>query len=111
MAGFLETFKVGPPGAEISIVSANYVTDLNVRLTMARTDTRTLIKEMTASVLRRHQCEATLVLDGMPEAMALGLASLNGIADQEMALVFANDWLIKSESYVLETDSTFTLKS
>lgn len=111
MAGLLSTIKIGPPGAEISIVSADYVTGLRLQLDSARSDTRTLIRETTASLQRRHLGEAILTLDAVPEATALGLASLNGIADQELAFVFANDWLIKSESYVLETTTTFTMKS
>ena len=113
MAGFLETFKLGPPGYEITF-GDEQDQPLGFEMTIGpeRLDAKNIIKENASSLLRRYGVDFSVTFDGIPEATMLALSSLSGRRDQEFAFIFADAWPLSSEQYSLNAAGTaFTMKS
>jgi len=113
MSGFASTIKIGPPGDEVELPPSGGggMTGFSFRLGGRRVDQRTLIQELSSSVLRRHGYAAQVTLQGVPEATMLSIASVSGLVNQELSFVFADAWPLNSEQYTLLTTTTFEMKS
>jgi hypothetical protein len=110
---FLDPMKLGPPGDELEFKLAD---DTQLTQAFGERFGRVAVKLDTVSgegrqvVHQQYDPSFRIVVQGGSHIARDAIRALRAIADVQLGFVYADDWRIPSERYVMETATTFTMR-